>query len=233
MATGITGAVKDFSDFMKQQDWSGAAHDVGALASGAGELVTALGGLKTVVEGLVLLKLAGWGSGRRGLLKVAAALDAIAGTTIFAALGAWGIVALVCRHGTAATANVLGRIRYGDTLENAQDQHDHPELYPAMFCPKLEQFGPDSASAPTTRFNAEGTSPIVRPNDGLSLQQRLDRNWPRGADHRGPGGGSGTSAHRGAPPPPPPYDPRSGPLDMPGMPTLPSRARLPIGSAGA
>jgi hypothetical protein len=233
VATGITGAVKDFSDFMKQQDWSGAAHDVGALASGAGELVTALGGLKTVVEGLVLLKLAGWGiSAGAGLLKVAAALDAIAGTTIFAALGAWGIVALVAGTGTAATANVLGRIRYGDTLANAKDQHDHPERYPSMVWPKLEQFGPYSGGEPTNPFNAEGTSPIVRPNDGLSLQQRLDRESAnveriiatQEADRE-------RRRIEALPPPPPPYDPRSGPMfDMPGMPAL--RFPSPYSSPG-
>ena len=199
VATGITGAVKDFSDFMKQQDWSGAAHDVGALASGAGEVVTALGGLKTVVEGLVLLKLAGWGiSAGAGLLKVAAALDAIAGTTIFAALGAWGIVALVAGTGTAATANVLGRIRYGDTLANAKAQHDHPERYPSMVRPKLEQFGRTPPEHPPRR----STPRERRRSCDRMTACHCSSGWTgigkRGANHRGAGGGPRAPARRGA-----------------------------------
>ena len=162
IATGITGSVKDLSDFLKQQDWAGAGRDLGSLASGAGQVVTQLGGLKTVVEGLVLLKVAGWvWELARGFVAMAAGLDAIAGSAIFAPAAVAALAAVAAAIGTMATANVLGRIRYGDTLEHLRDEHEHPLKYPGYRSLDGPAFGPYSATDPMHPFKGIET-PAMR-----------------------------------------------------------------------
>jgi hypothetical protein len=126
-------------------------------------MVTAMGGLKNVVELLVAYKIAGWAWGAsRAFLTMAAGLDAVAGTAIFATLGAAALFGTAAAIGTATVANVLARIRYGDTLNNAREQHEHPERN--HYVPgSAEQAGPWSARDPLHRFTVEDTlSPDAR-----------------------------------------------------------------------
>jgi hypothetical protein len=100
IASDITGAIREFSGFLRQQDWSGAGRDLMALARGAGDLVSSFGGLKNVVEALILFKLGTWAfAAATGLFRVAAGIEAIAlaipGVATAAALVPAWVVALM------------------------------------------------------------------------------------------------------------------------------------------
>ena len=94
ITTGITGAVRDFSDLLKQQDWHGMGEDIQFMATGAKDLLAAVGidGLKPVLEALIGLKVGSWLLSAGGLLfKVAAGLDAVT-NAIPGFVAAWTLV---------------------------------------------------------------------------------------------------------------------------------------------
>lgn len=110
---------EDVAKWIKEADWSGFAKDVREAATGINTAAEAMGGWKTVIEGLIVLRLSGW------LFGILTPLRALAGLTA----PSWllGLPAL------AAAAAAL-RKEFGEPAEKKQLE-DFDKLHPGR---KLE-----------------------------------------------------------------------------------------------